>query len=871
MAETVPGPDRAGDRTTSGAGRRDALALAARLLAGPLVALAVLGLVHGGAVSPATAYNWALLSVYGMVVLSVSLLASWCGVWSIGHPAMFAIGAYTAVYGSAHGWSLERTFLLAALLPAVSGALLGFAGARFSVLYIALLTMAFDLVVLEVVGRWTEVTGGDQGAPVGTLTSALGLGSVDAVSGATDLAVLAFGVVLSLAAAARRSSIRLRAVAAKSHAAASRSVGIAPELQTTLGFALSGAVAGVAGVVLAAMTGYVSPDGFSIALATNLIAATVLGGVGSIVGSVLGGGFLTYGGSLADWSGISLPILQGGVLIGVLLLLPRGVVPSLERMLRRWVVRPLAERRRGAVAPSSGPPALPAVPAVTAGSTATAASGESPGAEPLLVVDGLAVWFGGLRALTDASLEVRPGEVLGVIGPNGAGKTTLINVLSGLSAGGRVTGGATLRGSGLLGARATARRRLGVGRTFQHAELFGELTLRENVLATWRWVTPAARREATAALDRVGLGAVADRLPKELPFGLQKRADLARAVSGRPELLILDEPFGGLDGDERAVTASLIRELSRTGTSIVIVDHVIEDLFPLVDRVVAFDFGTPVASGPPAAILDDAQVRASYFGTGSALAKPAAADAGGEDTRPAVRLRAVEHHYDGVTALRGIDLDIPAGRLFGIVGANGAGKSTLGRIIAGKLRPTGGTHEFAAGGAVTLPSLVPEGRALFKSLSIRENLEVAAYGAGLRGRALRDRVDESLDWLPARLRDRLDVGAGSLSGGEQQLVAIARGLVPRPTLLVLDEPALGLAPTMVEEVYGRIVGLVDNGLSVVLLEQLLGRAMAACSHIAVLRDGSLVDAGSPADAAFAARAEAAYLGSDAVLALTDGE
>jgi len=686
------------------------------------------------------------------------------------------------------------------------------------------------------------------------------------VSGATDLAVLAFGVVLSLASVARRSSLRLRAVAAKSHAAASRSVGIAPELQTTLGFALSGAVAGVAGVVLAAMTGYVSPDGFSIALATNLIAATVLGGVGNIGGSVLGGGFLTYGGSLADWSGISLPILQGGVLIGVLLLLPRGVVPSLERLLRRWVVRPLLARRRAAAGPAAA--------AVVSGRAAedagaTAVPGESRRAEPLLVVDGLAVWFGGLRALTDASLDVRPGEVLGVIGPNGAGKTTLINVLSGLSAGGRVAGRATLRGADLLGHRSTARRRLGVGRTFQHAELFGELTLRENVLATWRWVTPAARREADAVLDRVGLGAVADRLPKELPFGLQKRADLARAVSGRPELLILDEPFGGLDGDERAVTASLIRDLRRNGTSIVIIDHVIEDLFPLVDRVVAFDFGTPVASGPPAVILDDEQVRASYFGTGSALARPAAVDAGRGAAEPAVRLRAVEHHYDGVTALRGIDLDIPAGRLFGIVGANGAGKSTLGRVIAGKLRPTGGTHELAAGSSAA--GLVPEGRALFKSLSIRENLEVAAYGAGLRGRALHDRVDESLEWLPARLRERLDVGAGSLSGGEQQLVAIARGLVPRPTLLVLDEPALGLAPTMVEEVYGRIAGLVDQGLSVVLLEQLLGRAMAACSHVAVLRDGSLVDAGPAADPAFAARAEAAYLGSDAVLALSEGE
>ena len=829
-----------------------ALALG-RVLAGPAAALVAVLLVHGGRVSPDTAYNWALCAVYGMVVLSVSLLASWAGVWSIGHPAMFAMGSYAAAYGAAHGWSLEETLLVAAALPAVCGALLGYAGARFSVLYIALLTMAFDLVVLEVVGRWTAVTGGDEGAPVGTLTSAVGLGHVDASGGAVEFALLAFGAVLGLAVVAARSGIRLRAVAARSHAAASRSVGIAPELQTALGFALSGAVTGIAGTVLATMTGFVSPDSFSLGLATNLIAASVLGGVGSLLGAVVGGAFITYAGSLAQLFRVSQPILQGGVLIAVLLLLPRGVVPSLARLARRLAARTGLRGRRVPASPPA-PVELPANP-TRAGNLPEPA----PGAEPLLVVEDLGVSFGGLRALAGVSLEVRAGEVLAVIGPNGAGKTTLINLLSGLLAGGRASGTATLRGADLRAARPTARRGLGLGRTFQHAELFADLTILENVLCTRRWATPAARREAMAALERVGLAAVADRLPRELPFGLHKRADLARAVAQQPDLVVLDEPFGGLDADERAVTAALIGQLRRAGVTIMIVDHVIEELFPLADRVVAFDFGTPVASGPPAQILDNAQVRASYFGTGSALAHPRPEAVAGNGA-VAVRMRRVEHHYDGVTALRGIDLDIPAGSLFGIVGANGAGKSTLGRIVAGKLRPTGGSHELPAEAGRPLPSLVPEGRALFGSLSIRENLEVAAYGAGLRGRALRGRLDGGLEWLPPRLRDRLETPAGSLSGGEQQLVAIARGLVCRPTLLVLDEPALGLAPTMVEEVYARIVDLVGGGLTVVLLEQLLARAMASCGQLVVLRDGAVVDAGSPADAAFAARAEAAYLG-----------
>lgn len=803
-------------------------------LTAPVVAVCLAALVQGGAVPQSTGYNWALSGVYGMVVLSVSLLAAWAGVWSIGHPAMLAIGSYTAAYGSTHGWSLEATLVVAALLPALSGAVLGYAGSRFSVLYIALLTMAFDLVVLEVIGRWTSVTGGDQGVAVSTLSGAFGLGRLDATGSSVQAAIVAFGLALGAATAVRRTGLRMRQVAAKSHPVVGRSVGISPELQMALGFAISGAVTGIAGVLLAGMTGFVSPDSFSLGLATSLIAAAVLGGVGSITGAVVGGAFLTYAGSLADAIGVSQPVLEGVVLIGVLLLLPAGAVPSLTRLARRFV------------------PVRTAAPAPIAGRIEPAKIHATEG--PLLTVRDLGVRFGGLRALDQVSLDVQAGEMLGIICPNGAGKTTLINVLSGLPAGGRITGEVSYRGGDLLRTRATGRRRRGLARTFQHAELFGELTVLENVLSTRRLAGRDAHREAMALLDQVGLADVAHRLPAELPFGLQKRADLARAVAGRPHLLVLDEPFGGLDANERAATAALIGELRRAGTTVVIVDHVIDDLFALVDRVVAFDFGTPIGSGEPGGILRDPAVRASYLGSVSAA--PAAARAAAGSRPAAVRLRGVQHHYAGVTALRGVDLDIPAGSLFGIAGANGAGKSTIGRVIAGDLAPSNGTRECDVAPA----GLVPEGRALFKTLSIRENLEVAAYGAGMRGARLRGRLEEALDWLPHRITDRLEVTAGSLSGGEQQLVAIARGLVCSPALLVLDEPALGLAPAMVDEVYGRIGELADGGLTVVLLEQLLGRAMAACSQVAVLRDGLVVEQGSPSDPVFAAEAERAYFG-----------
>jgi ABC-type branched-subunit amino acid transport system ATPase component len=440
-----------------------------------------------------------------------------------------------------------------------------------------------------------------------------------------------------------------------------------------------------------------------------------------------------------------------------------------------------------------------------------------------------------------------------------------MNVLSGLIGGGRVDGNAVYDGKELLKTRATARRRLGIGRTFQHAETFDELTVAENVLCTHRRITPRQRRVANELLARVGLADVAGRYPAELPFGLQKRLDLARAMAEEPALLILDEPFGGLDADERATAARQIERLRDGGAAVLVIDHVLDDLFAVADRVVAFDFGKPIGEGAPDEVLRDSTVQASYLGTTTTRA--ALPERAG-DSPVVLRLTGVEHHYGGVAALRGIDLDVHEGAVLGVVGANGAGKSTLGRVLHGSLRPSGGTREASDTGVRTVrTSLVPEGRALFKTLSLRENLEVAAYSAGLKGAALRSRLDETAEWLPPRLRDRLSVQAAGLSGGEQQMLAIARALMAGPDVLVVDEPALGLAPALVDEVYGRLGELAEGGLTVVLLEQLLSRAMATCHDVVVLHEGVVAAHGSAADPAFATRAESAYFGGEHAVAL----
>ena len=244
-------------------------------------------------------------------------------------------------------------------------------------------------------------------------------------------------------------------------------------------------------------------------------------------------------------------------------------------------------------------------------------------------------------------------------------------------------------------------------------------------------------------------------------------------MAEEPKLLVLDEPFGGLDAGERALLAQQIRRLHAQGTAVLVIDHVLDDLFSVAHRVLAFDFGRTIGEGTPDTVLDNPRCgRRTWV---RSAAGPSCPSAVGE--RSVLRLSGVGHTYGGVVALRDVDLDVREGVVLGIAGANGAGKSTLAGILHGSLKPARGSRE--TGGTVRT-SLAPEGRALFKTLSLRENLEVAAYAAGITGAPLRERLAETTEWLPPRLRERMSVSAAGLSGGEQQMLAIARALIVEP-------------------------------------------------------------------------------------------
>ncbi|MER3452190.1 MAG: ABC transporter ATP-binding protein [Acidimicrobiia bacterium] len=236
----------------------------------------------------------------------------------------------------------------------------------------------------------------------------------------------------------------------------------------------------------------------------------------------------------------------------------------------------------------------------------------------LLLAEGILVRFGGLRALSEATVAVEAGRVTGLIGPNGAGKTTCFNVICGLQEpdAGRVL----LDGVDITRASPYRRARLGIARTFQRLEAFTSLTARDNVRVAaeqrraWDRTAPDPLRVAEELLDRVGIAEVADQMAGTLPTGTARRVELARALATRPRVLLLDEPSSGLDDEETAALARLLHDLAAEGLGVLLVEHDVTLVMGTCAHIYVLDFGRVIAEGPPDRIRADAAVQAAYLG-----------------------------------------------------------------------------------------------------------------------------------------------------------------------------------------------------------------------------------------------------------------
>lgn len=490
-----------------------------------------------------------------------------------------------------------------------------------------------------------------------------------------------------------------------------------------------------------------------------------------------------------------------------------------------------------------------------------------------LAVENVAVRFGGILALSDVDVNVSGGTVHGLIGPNGAGKTTLFNVITGFQPPTR--GRVRYDGTDITRTSPHQRARHGMARTFQRLELFGTLTVRENIQVaaeSQRGRLPAGTGPSDMTqrlLTDIGIAHIADEPTDALPTGLARLVELARAMATSPSLVLLDEPSAGLDQEETAALGRVLVALAAQGMGVLLVEHDMSLVMGICDEVSVLHYGEIIARGDPASVQAHPAVQNAYLGTGdstpmssrthgaratarrSAPTSPAG-DGVGARRVPLLDLADVRAAYGRIEVVHGVSLQVPQGSVLALLGPNGAGKSTLLRIASGRMTPTGGAVRFAGDeiGHLSAEQLarrgvcaIPEGRAVFPNLTVEENLVMYTYrGKGVTRADLEERSYARFPVLGERRRQL----AGRLSGGEQQMLALARALYTDPRLLLLDEISMGLAPLVVAELYELVAQLVaSEGITVVLVEQFAQTALAVADTVAVMVNGRLVRCGTP--------------------------
>jgi branched-chain amino acid transport system ATP-binding protein len=489
----------------------------------------------------------------------------------------------------------------------------------------------------------------------------------------------------------------------------------------------------------------------------------------------------------------------------------------------------------------------------------------------LLELTGVTKRFGGLTALEGVSLSVAQGTIHAVIGPNGSGKTTLFNIISGIytPTEGDVRFAAAVVTSKPLNQLAA----MGLARTFQNTRLFASMTVRQNVLAArhgrahpWRFDQENARR-VEEIMQFVGLADVADTSAASLPQGQRRLLEIAKALALEPRLVLLDEPHGGLNHAETARLIEVIRQMHARGMTILLIEHEMEVVMTLADRITVLNFGKVLAEGAPAEIQRNEAVIEAYLGRADREAElhtqvGRAADGTGA---PLLEVADLTVRYGDIEAVRKVSLNVGTGEFVALLGNNGAGKSSTLKAIA-RLAQASGSVRFAGHELTKEPTerlvgmglaLVPERRRLFGGLTVIENLKIGAYG---RPHAeLARLIEEMLELFPNLKRLSASL-AFSLSGGEQQMLAIARALISRPRLLLLDEPSLGLAPLLVEQVFSKLVEVNRQGTAVLLVEQNARMALSVAHRGYVLSSGRIVAEGSAAAVARDPRLMGAYLG-----------
>ena len=553
------------------------------------------------------------IGLYTLVVIGLVLLTGVAGLTSFGQAAFVGMGAYTAAYLTlSHGVSPWLTVWIGLAITGVAALVLGWITLRMSGHYLPLATIAWGLSLfyllgnLEFLGKYDGLLG----------IPALMFFGQSLNTGRSFFYLLWIIVVVAAIAVTHlldsRTGRAMRAV--KGGTTMAEAMGVDTFRVKVTAFVLAALLASVSGWLFAHFQRTVNPSPFGLNMGIEYLFMAVLGGVGHVWGALVGAGVVQI---LKDQLQVWLPKLMGtsgnyeiivfGVLLVLMLQYARdGIWAFVEALLPR--VRRKVDWGDAAALPTRARPAHGAV---------------------VLDVRAARKEFGGLVAVNDVSFNVRAGEILGLIGPNGAGKSTTFNLVTGVLPATR--GEVTLLGRRIDGARSREIARQGVSRTFQHVKMIATMTVLENValgahlrgkhgvpaamLRTDRAEERALMKEAERQLQRIGIGELMHEQAGNLALGQQRLMEIARALAADPTLLLLDEPAAGLRLKEKESLARVLRQLRGEGLSILLVEHDMDLVMGLVDRVVVMEFGTKLIEGTPEEVQASPAVRAAYLGT----------------------------------------------------------------------------------------------------------------------------------------------------------------------------------------------------------------------------------------------------------------
>ncbi|MDE1198975.1 MAG: branched-chain amino acid ABC transporter ATP-binding protein/permease [Pseudomonas sp.] len=821
-----------------------------KTLLGP-VSIAVLALFSVAAVFFLDSYSllvFTLCALAAVVGVGLNVLIGLSGQISFGHIAFYAIGAYISALMTLAGMPLWLAVPAAGVVAGAVGALLAIPALRVTGPYLAMITIAFSFVVHHSLIEWRDVTGGSNGL------MGIPLPEFATVDPSILLALIAAALMIAALAFYQRLhhsgwGKAMRAVKASEIAA--RSLGFNPVVSKTLAFALSALLTGLAGALLSPLLMFINPESFPFSQSILFVLAVIVGGSGTLFGPVLGALLIVLVPELlSDFAEYRLLIFSVLLLV-VLWIAPNGLLGALAR---RWI-KP-----------------TPLTPPSQIDQKRIAAYLRSrTGADGLHIRD-IGIRFGGVQAAQGVNLHAPAGSITSIIGPNGAGKTTVLNMISGFYA---PDSGQIELDQPLAGLPAWKTARAGIARTYQTTQLFGEMSVLDNVLVAMQkgrmgfifsHSTSSQRELALDLLALVGYRGAVNIAADDLPHVDRRLVEIARALATAPAVLLLDEPAAGLSRRDTDALAILLRQLAGFGLTVILVEHDMALVMAVSERLLVLDAGKPITVGTPAEVQQNERVIAAYLGGTEYQATPRdKAWEGSHDARLYVKDLVID--YGAAPVVNKVNLVVNPGELVAILGANGAGKSSILQCLAGLHRASGGSIlldneniEQASASSIAGQglALVPEGRQVFPYLSVRDNLLLGGYSR--RDAFDADAEIEAILKRFPRLRDRIDSPAGLLSGGEQQMVAVGRGLMAKPKILLLDEPSLGLSPSMIGELYDALAALRDEGVTLLLVDQMANLALQVADRAYVLETGCVIKSGSAAELREDSELAAAYLG-----------